>query len=125
MGSFLTFIFISFKVKLRTNIIQQKMSKTIPDLIRLKRYRSSEKPQYSYMTKFEIAGMIGTRSEQISMDPSCPPVVELNDETESLEIAKKELTSFKIPNVLCRKFPNGKSEYWIIDENQDEYKDIE
>ena len=65
-----------------------------------------------YMTKYERARVLGTRALQISM---CAPImVEIENETDPLEIAKKELKEKKIPFVIQRNLPDGSYEYWPI-----------
>ena len=48
-----------------------------------------------YITKFERARVLGTRALQISMN--APVMVELEGETDPLQIALKELRQRKIP----------------------------
>ena len=53
-----------------------------------------------YMTKYERARVLGTRALQIAM---CAPVmVELEGETDPLQIAMKELKQRKIPIIIRR-----------------------
>ena len=53
-----------------------------------------------YMTKYERARVLGTRALQIAM---CAPVmVELEGETDPLQIAMKELKEGKIPIIIRR-----------------------
>ncbi|XP_013779187.1 DNA-directed RNA polymerases I, II, and III subunit RPABC2-like [Limulus polyphemus] len=67
-----------------------------------------------YMTKFERARVLGTRALQIAM---CAPVmVELEGETDPLQIATKELKLRKIPIIVRRYLPDGSYEDWGIDE---------
>merc|ERR1711893_133659 len=67
-----------------------------------------------YMTKYERARVLGTRALQIAM---CAPVmVELEGETDPLEIAMKELKARKIPIIIRRYLPDGSFEDWGIDE---------
>jgi len=67
-----------------------------------------------YMTKYERARILGTRALQIAM---CAPVmVELEGETDPLQIAMKELKLRKIPIVIRRYLPDGSYEDWSIDE---------
>ncbi|RNA31359.1 DNA-directed RNA polymerases and III subunit RPABC2 [Brachionus plicatilis] len=67
-----------------------------------------------YMTKYERARILGTRALQISM---CAPImVELENEFDPLEIAKKELKEKKIPFVIKRKLPDGSVELWPIND---------
>ncbi|XP_011305320.1 DNA-directed RNA polymerases I, II, and III subunit RPABC2 [Fopius arisanus] len=67
-----------------------------------------------YMTKYERARVLGTRALQIAM---CAPVmVELEGETDPLQIAMKELKQRKIPIVIRRYLPDHSYEDWGIDE---------
>ncbi|CAL4106283.1 unnamed protein product, partial [Meganyctiphanes norvegica] len=67
-----------------------------------------------YMTKYERARVLGTRALQISM---CAPVmVEIDAESDPLQIAQKELAARKIPIIIRRYLPDGSYEDWKIDE---------
>lgn len=67
-----------------------------------------------YMTKYERARILGTRALQISM---CAPImVELEGETDPLQIAMKELKQRKIPLIIRRYLPDRSYEDWSIDE---------
>eukprot|EP00250_Pteridium_aquilinum_P034700 c7974_g1_i1 orf=36-470(+) len=67
-----------------------------------------------YMTKYERARVLGTRALQISMN--APVMVELEGETDPLEIAMKELRARKIPFTIRRYLPDGSYEDWGVDE---------
>merc|ERR1719326_912847 len=67
-----------------------------------------------YMTKYEKARVIGTRALQISMN--APIMVELDGETDPMEIAEKELNQKVIPFIIRRYMPDGKYEDWRVDE---------
>ncbi|KAF6160076.1 hypothetical protein GIB67_025739 [Kingdonia uniflora] len=67
-----------------------------------------------YMTKYERARILGTRALQISMN--APVMVELEGETDPLEIAMKELRERKIPFTIRRFLPDGSHEDWGVDE---------
>eukprot|EP00897_Mesotaenium_endlicherianum_P005056 jgi/Mesen1/4579/ME000232S03833 len=67
-----------------------------------------------FMTKYERARIIGTRALQISMN--APVMVELQGETDPLEIAAKELREKKIPFTIRRYLPDGSYEDWGVDE---------
>ncbi|CAD6220069.1 unnamed protein product [Miscanthus lutarioriparius] len=67
-----------------------------------------------YMTKYERARILGTRALQISMN--APVMVELEGETDPLEIAMKELRARKIPFTIRRYLPDGSYEDWSVDE---------
>ncbi|EGC38919.1 hypothetical protein DICPUDRAFT_148388 [Dictyostelium purpureum] len=67
-----------------------------------------------YMTKYERARLLGSRALQISMN--APIMVELEGETDPLQIAWKELRAKKIPLIIRRYLPNGMYEDWSVDE---------
>ena len=67
-----------------------------------------------YITKFERARVLGTRALQISMN--APVMVELEGETDPLQIALKELRSKKIPITIRRFLPDGSYEDWDVNE---------
>merc|ERR1712121_436196 len=67
-----------------------------------------------YMTKSERARVLGTRALQISMN--APVMVELEGETDPLQIAMKELKERKIPIIIRRYLPDGSFEDWAINE---------
>jgi DNA-directed RNA polymerases I, II, and III subunit RPABC2 len=61
-----------------------------------------------YMTKYERARVLGTRALQISMN--APVLVDLEGETDPLQIAIMELNQKKIPLVVRRYLPDG---WWV------------
>eukprot|EP00917_Polyrhabdina_sp_WS-2016_P004602 GHVP01010540.1.p1 GENE.GHVP01010540.1~~GHVP01010540.1.p1 ORF type:complete len:293 (-),score=64.14 GHVP01010540.1:140-997(-) len=65
-----------------------------------------------YITKYEKARVIGTRAVQLSKN--APPLVELNGETDALEIAEKEFNEKKIPFIIRRHLPGGEYEDWSL-----------
>ena len=67
-----------------------------------------------YLTKYEKARILGARALQISM--GAPILVNLEGETDSLEIALKELKNRIIPITIRRYLPNGNFEDWEVDE---------
>mmetsp|Transcript_26641 Transcript_26641/g.47418 ORF Transcript_26641/g.47418 Transcript_26641/m.47418 type:complete len:134 (-) Transcript_26641:43-444(-) len=67
-----------------------------------------------YMTKYERARILGTRALQISMN--APVMVDIEDETDPLEIAQKELREKKIPFTIRRYLPDGSYEDWAVHE---------
>ncbi|KAI4203658.1 MAG: hypothetical protein LQ350_001659 [Teloschistes chrysophthalmus] len=67
-----------------------------------------------YMTKYERARVLGTRALQISMN--APVLVDLEGETDPLQIAIKELKEKKIPLVIRRYLPDGWYEDWTVEE---------
>jgi len=73
-----------------------------------------ERKTTKYMTKYERARILGTRALQISMN--APIMVELEGETDPLQIAKKELRERKIPLIIRRYLPDDSYEDWSVDE---------
>ena len=67
-----------------------------------------------YMTKYERARILGTRALQISMN--APVLVDLEGETDPLQIAQKELSQKKIPLIVRRYLPDGSYEDWSVAE---------
>lgn len=67
-----------------------------------------------YMTKYERARVLGTRALQISLN--APVLVDIEGETDPLQIAMKELAQRKIPLVVRRYLPDGSYEDWGCDE---------
>lgn len=67
-----------------------------------------------YMTKYEKARILGTRALQISMN--APVLVDLEGETDPLQIAIKELKEKKIPLIVRRYMPDGYYEDWTCEE---------
>ncbi|KAF4626994.1 hypothetical protein G7Y89_g11161 [Cudoniella acicularis] len=67
-----------------------------------------------YMTKYERARILGTRALQISMN--APVLVDLEGETDPLQIAIKELREKKIPLIVRRYMPDGFYEDWTCEE---------
>lgn len=87
-----------------------------PDVLTENGEARSDKPRKTtkYMTKYERARVLGTRALQISMN--APVMVNLEGETDPLEIAMKELRERKIPFTIRRYLPDGSYEDWGVDE---------
>ncbi len=73
-----------------------------------------ERTTTRYLTKYERARVLGTRALQLSLN--APPMVELEGETDPLQIASKELREGKIPLIIRRFLPDGSFEDWALDE---------
>ncbi|CAJ0833767.1 11437_t:CDS:10 [Entrophospora sp. SA101] len=67
-----------------------------------------------FLTKYEKARILGTRALQISMN--APILVDRGNETDPLEIARKELSQKKIPLMIRRFLPDGSYEDWHLNE---------
>ena len=73
-----------------------------------------ERTTTPYMTKYERARILGTRALQISMN--APVLVQLEGETDPLEIAGKELREKRVPFIVRRYMPDGSYEDWGLEE---------
>ncbi|KAL9061552.1 MAG: hypothetical protein Q9162_000084 [Coniocarpon cinnabarinum] len=67
-----------------------------------------------YMTKYERARVLGTRAQQISM--GAPVLVDLEGETDPLQLALKELREKRMPLIIRRYLPDGCYEDWTCQE---------
>ncbi|ORY69737.1 RNA polymerase, subunit omega/K/RPB6 [Pseudomassariella vexata] len=79
-----------------------------------KKIPNEERQTTPYMTKYERARILGTRALQISMN--APVLVDLEGETDPLQIAIKELREKKIPLIVRRYMPDGYYEDWTCEE---------
>lgn len=71
-----------------------------------------------FITKYERARVLGVRATQIAM--GAPVMIQLNDETDPLEIANKEMRQGKLPIIIRRILPGGKKyEDWHVNELDD------
>jgi DNA-directed RNA polymerases I, II, and III subunit RPABC2 len=84
-----------------------------------------ERRTTKFLTKFEKARILGTRALQIrflflffkiSFSMNAPVMVELQGETDPLEIAMKELREGKIPIIIRRYLPDKSYEDWKVNE---------
>ncbi|CAI4224317.1 unnamed protein product [Auanema sp. JU1783] len=75
---------------------------------------SQDRVTTPFMTKYERARVLGTRALQIAM--GAPVMVELEGETDPLEIARKELKHRRIPIIVRRYLPDGSFEDWGVDQ---------
>lgn len=87
------------------NTVREQMNKRVPN---------DKRVTTPYMTKYERARVLGTRALQISMN--APVLVDLEGETDPLQIAIKELREKKIPLVVRRYLPDGFYEDWTCEE---------
>ena len=66
------------------------------------------------LSKYERTRVVGERAIQISM--GAPPLVEVGNLENPVDIALKELREKKIPYIIRRPLPNGTYEDWRVDE---------
>ncbi|KAJ5086063.1 DNA-directed RNA polymerase I II and III subunit [Penicillium argentinense] len=81
---------------------------------REKKVPNDQRTTTPYLTKYERARVLGTRALQISMN--APVLVDLEGETDPLQIAVKELNQKKIPLIVRRYLPDGWYEDWTCEE---------
>jgi len=79
-----------------------------------KKIPNDQRSTTPFMTKYEKARILGTRALQISMN--APVLVDLEGETDPLQIAIKELKEKKIPLIVRRYMPDGYYEDWTCEE---------
>ncbi|KAL1954979.1 hypothetical protein VTO42DRAFT_386 [Malbranchea cinnamomea] len=89
----------------KSKVMLQQREKKIPN---------DQRTTTPYMTKYERARILGTRALQISMN--APILVDLEGETDPLQIALKELNQKKIPLIVRRYLPDGYYEDWTCEE---------
>ncbi|KAF7549651.1 hypothetical protein G7046_g8274 [Stylonectria norvegica] len=83
-------------------------------LLKDKKIPEGDRTTTPYMTKYERARILGTRALQISMN--APVLVDLEGETDPLQIAIKEMREKKIPLIVRRYLPDGYYEDWTCEE---------
>ncbi|KAF7540533.1 hypothetical protein G7Z17_g12170 [Cylindrodendrum hubeiense] len=83
-------------------------------ILKDKKIPESDRTTTPYMTKYERARILGTRALQISMN--APVLVDLEGETDPLQIAIKEMREKKIPLIVRRYLPDGYYEDWTCEE---------
>ncbi|KAL6715702.1 subunit common to RNA polymerases I, II, and III [Lecanora helva] len=93
---------------------QQQPKKNAILGLKEKKVDNDKRTTTPYMTKYERARVLGTRALQISMN--APVLVDLEGETDPLQIAIKELREKKIPLVVRRYLPDGWYEDWTCEE---------
>ena len=73
-----------------------------------------ERKTIPILSKYERTRVVGERAIQISM--GSPPLVEVGNLENPVDIAEKELREKKIPYIIKRVLPNGLIELWRVDE---------
>ncbi|KAE8376714.1 RNA polymerase, subunit omega/K/RPB6 [Aspergillus bertholletiae] len=86
----------------------------VMEQVRERKVPNDQRTTTPYMTKYERARVLGTRALQISMN--APVLVDLEGETDPLQIAIKELNQKKIPLIVRRYLPDGWYEDWTCEE---------
>jgi len=77
-------------------------------------YDPSKNTSRNVMTRYEKTKLLGMRMEQLARGaPACVDTTYLKNVR---AIAMKELEERKLPLMIARHMPNGKKEYWRIDD---------
>ena len=83
---------------------------SIPNLI-----EDSDHSSYPFLTKYERARVLGLRISQLN--EGARPFVSLRHKIiDNHIIAEKELQEKKLPFIVMRPMPNGKKEYWRLED---------
>lgn len=91
------------------------MSKIIEDYNDIiKQYDPKNNVTRNVLTRYEKAKIIGMRLEQLAR--GAPVYVDVPDKSDLRTIVLMELEQRKIPFMIARTLPNGKKEYWRIDD---------
>lgn len=77
-------------------------------------YDPSKNTTRNVLTRYEKAKLIGMRMEQLSR--GFPPCVDDTGMTNVRDIAFKELETRAMPLMIARHLPNGKKEYWKLED---------
>ncbi|GIX86970.1 DNA-directed RNA polymerases I, II, and III subunit RPABC2 [Caerostris extrusa] len=93
---------------------EEEKFKVLPKASESEPQKHQKRTTTPFMTKYEMARILGTRALQIAMN--APVNVELEGETDALQIAMKELKEGKIPICIRRYLPDGSYEDWDADE---------
>ena len=80
----------------------------------LKISNEGRKVSKPFLTKYEEARLIGLRCQQLTC--GALPLIDTTGMTSYLEIAEEELRQKKSPFIVKRRMPNGKFEYWKIED---------
>jgi len=73
---------------------------------------------YPILSKYERSKILGLRVSQLNK--GAKPYVTINKNIlDNILIAEKELKEKKIPFIIMRPMPNGKSEYWNVNDLED------
>jgi DNA-directed RNA polymerase I, II, and III subunit RPABC2 len=72
-----------------------------------------------YFSKYEYTALLSARIQQLA-DGAAPlvPIQEFNRDDPRLlwNMAEREILERKLPYIIRRQLPNGKSEYWSVSE---------
>jgi len=83
----------------------------------MKDYNPRNNVSKNILTIYERTSILSLRMEQLANGaPTYIDTDKLKTLTEIRKVAELELKEKKIPFMVCRKLPNGKREYWRLDD---------
>lgn len=82
----------------------------------MKNYDPSQNKTNNILYKYEKVPVIGARAAQIQRGATPYVSFDKSKPFDAREIAKKELYAGKLPFMIARKLPDGKTEYWRLDD---------
>lgn len=80
----------------------------------MQNYDPSKNTSRNVITRFERTKVLGVRMEQLAR--GAPAYVDTTGMKDVRTIALKELEERKIPFIISRQMPNGKKEYWRLED---------
>ena len=75
------------------------------------------KTTYPFITKYEKTRIIGKRALQLSC--GAKPLIDINTMIDPLKIAMEEYKQKKIPIIIIRTLPDGRTEEWKLSDFKD------
>jgi DNA-directed RNA polymerase subunit K/omega len=79
-----------------------------------KTYDCNKNISVPFMTIYEMTSLLSMRIQQLAN--GAPSMIKIEPGMSIRDIARTELIEKKSPFIICRKMPNGKSEYWFIED---------
>jgi len=80
---------------------------------------NDDRKSLPYLSKYEYTVLLSTRIQQLA--EGAKPLVDLKNMNQQdpeflFKLATKEIMEQKLPFIIHRRLPNGKSEYWNVSE---------
>lgn len=93
------------------------MSKIIEDYKDIiARYNPKSNRSKNILSKYEKTKIIGLRMEQLARGADAYVEIDTKVKFEPFNIALEELTTRKLPFMICRTMPNGEKEYYRLED---------
>lgn len=77
-------------------------------------YDPSNNTSRNVLTRYEKTKLLGMRMEQLAR--GAPPCVDTEGLKDIRSVALKELAERKMPLMIARQMPNGRKEYWRLED---------